>query len=714
MNKPGGIIRKREQGKGVRQIMHRRIPNMGKILQTEKIRPFISRLGMKIPFLHRFFSPTYRIRQDLHSLIPSLEGVMEKAEPDFLRIGRELQSMYKDAGHLTERMTAAAGNIGCGEGCDSFLSNIDRIAKHSLADLQGYRHKISSSMNNVSQSLEHLGRLCRICSVIEKTGMSLNVIGLNIAVESSRSAESGEMFSVFTEEIRQLSLKISSISQSILEDAGRTRSGQITANADILKSLETFGHLYSNAQRLVQKAIREIYSIMDMSMKVLEISNAHSQEISRQVGEVVVALQFHDIARQKIEHIVMALRDLEASAKEKTKEDSEEASQQFCRLLLLQHGQLKEVITEIRRAYEKSHLAFRELGGQLDQLISDIAVFETDRREESRIRKRISALKSGLEQLGELLDQGRELENQIKNTAEEVGQTASQLSEHIDRVRGISMDLHLKALNAVVKSARLAEEGQVLEILAQEVSSLSRQSDNFVSDVVAILEELVSFSLKLNPDSFEEGGRGSSAVSELSVEDGVRELTENYGQFKDNTSAAIQKARRLRSAMLSTGGTLGFLTELAEELDNHLLLLENLIDRQESRTEKKEHSWNTERDPNTAAAARRYTMKSERQLHRQYLGNGADMLLSGHAEDSEDIFEDFSEMTDAEEPEKKTAENTEKEKDSRKQKTEKKAADTSALHTKESNGKSAAEIPAENPYKDNDENEDLGDNVELF
>jgi hypothetical protein len=166
--------------------------------------------------------------------------------------------------------------------------------------------------------------------------------------------------------------------------------------------------------------------------------------------------------------------------------------------------------------------------------------------------------------------------------------------------------------------------------------------------------------------------------------------------------------------MLSTGGTLGFLTELAEELDNHLLLLENLIDRQESRTEKKEHSWNTERDPNTAAAARRYTMKSERQLHRQYLGNGADMLLSGHAEDSEDIFEDFSEMTDAEEPEKKTAENTEKEKDSRKQKTEKKAADTSALHTKESNGKSAAEIPAENPYKDNDENEDLGDNVELF
>jgi hypothetical protein len=33
-------------------------------------------------------------------------------------------------------------------------------------------------------------------------------------------------------------------------------------------------------------------------------AEVHSQKISSLVGDVVVAIQFHDIARQQIEHIV--------------------------------------------------------------------------------------------------------------------------------------------------------------------------------------------------------------------------------------------------------------------------------------------------------------------------------------------------------------------------------------------------------------------------
>ncbi|MGE0086018.1 MAG: hypothetical protein AB7S75_16540 [Desulfococcaceae bacterium] len=677
--------------------MLNRIIEIGKRLDMGQILAGIRNKGMRFPLIYRFFSPVSGMLPDLCELILSLEGVMEKVEPQFLRIGMELQSLYADAERLSEITVDAAKSIGCTEGCESFLSRIDRLAKHSLSDLQGYRCKISSSLMNVSLSLEHLGRLCRICSVIEKTGISLNVIGLNIAAESSRSPDAGVMFGSFTGEIRQLSRKISGISRHILEDAGTTRKGQMAANAEILKGLETFGYLYSSAQRVVQKAIREIYSIMDLSMKVLEISNAHSRKISRQVGEVVVALQFHDIARQKIEHVVMAIRDAENICKGERDGDSpESALAQAHKLLRLQTVQLKEVISEILGAHGKSDMAFRELDRHVEQLVSDISVFETRQQTESRIEERIRALKTGLEQLGSLLTQGKGLEKQIKDTAEQVTNTASQLSEHIDQVRGISMDLHLKALNAVVKSARLAESGQVLEILAQEVSHLSRQSDKFVSDVVEILQSLVSLSLELDLGSFETPEQ-PEGISPLSVEDGIRELTENYEQFKMDTSAATEGAVNLREAMTNTGASLGFLRELAEDLTDYLEKLENLTGRLEP--------WNIHEKDTEAGrleqVARRYTMKSERQLHRQYLGESSGRLFPANEGQPEDYPEDISGNHVPRDGQDKTGASGEE------NKTEDACPASPDMAADKQSGFS------EKPGK-NDEEEDLGDNVELF
>ncbi len=691
--------------------MLNRIIEISKNADMGKILTGIRNKGMRFPLLYRFFSPAYGILPDLCALIRSLEGVMEKVEPQFLRIGMELQSLYADAEHLSDLTVNAAKSIGCADGCESFLSSIDRLAKHSLADLQGYRCKISTSLMNVGLSLEHLGRLCRICSVIEKTGMSLNVIGLNIAAESSRSPDAGVMFGSFTGEIRQLSRKISGISRNILEDAGTTRKGQMAANAEILKGLETFGVLYSSAQRVVQKAIREIYSIMELSMKVLDISNAHSREISRQVGEVVVALQFHDIARQKIEHMVMAMRDAEMICKGEMDGDSPASA--FARahkILLLQTVQMKEVISEIRGSHEKSDLAFRGLGRHVDHLVSDISVFETRHRAESRIEERIRALKNGLEQLGDLLTQGKGLEKQIKNTAEQVTNTASQLSEHIDQVRGISMDLHLKALNAVVKSARLSDEGQVLEILAQEVSSLSRQSDKFVSDVVEILQALVSLSLELDLDSFETPQ--SEETGTLSVEEGIREITGNYGQFKMDTSAAAEGAENLRTAVMNTGASLGFLSELAEDLEDYLEQLEELAEKLQPWNI---HAENIETDK-LDQVARRYTMKSERQLHSQYIGDSSAILFASDNGQTKNYSENVSENQVPPDGHDKTDTYgnyvfPDSQKKSETSGEENKTEKACPIHT-EMIGDETAGFGQKTGKMDEDE--DLGDNVELF
>lgn len=580
----------------------------------------------------------YRKLSELPDIKESLDSVMAKVEPDFLKLGQDLQNMYSDADRLTEQTVNAATFIGGKNKGENFLSNIDKVSKQALSDLQGYQNNISESLKKITGSLEFLGKLINICSVIEKTGISLNVIGLNIAIESSRSTDSGEMFASFTDEIRQLSKNISEISKNIMEDAQTTRSNQISANNNILSGLEMYERLYYNGEKVVKRAIRDIFRLMEISMNVFEKSNRLSREISSQVGEVVVGIQFHDIARQKIEHIVMALNDVEKLINGRNDKDAETDKDKILgrayNIIGLQASQLREVINEIRNAEEKCSQAFNKLGRLVEDLVADVSVFDTNEDTESMLRKRITALKTGLEQLGSLLFNGRDLQQQINETVEQVSEAVSKLSAHIDQVRGISLELHLKALNAIVKSARLQNEGRALEILAQEVTKLSGQSDLFVTDVVKILQSLVSLSDDLD-NSLDLKNISKQDTYKL-INEGINETTANYERFKTEASIALEKSQALQTNIINTESDLFFLNNLADELELYLGRFENIL--------KELESWADNADDNVKRkieeVAQRYTMASERRLHHEHLKQSEPRIPFSKVKDQDIVFDE--------------------------------------------------------------------------
>ncbi len=562
-----------------------------------------------------------RILATMPEMAGSLESTMGEVEENFLNLGRELQSLSADANALAGRMRQSAQSIGRGDTGESFLENLDAVVRSALAELDDCRNGILENLNAIDAGLTHLGKLVTICTTIDQIGMSLSVVSFNIAVESSRSPEAQAMFEAFTDEIRKLSTRISRISQSILQDAGATRLRQSEAQDEILKGLFTFNKLNRSAQKVVEEAVEEIRDILELSMEALERSDRHSRDISDQIGEVVVSIQFHDIARQKIEHIAWALRDLAKDDSERPGEDGPApwTAGRAGKVIGLQAAQLEEVVEEIQAARDKSDSAFHALDRLVERLVTDVSMSDEEGREEGRLQDRIGALQKGLEQLRDLLDQGRRLETRIQETAEQVSDTASSLSEHIDKVRSISMDLHLKALNAVVKSARLREEGRALEVLAQEVSKLSMQAEGFVTEVVDILQSLVALSLDLELGSWND----DETEEEDAIETGIRVVGQYNQQCRTETQAALEHSRALRSEIHRTGDGLDFLSTLSTRLSGYLDQIRQKGEALDARVDSEVE----DADEALEQVARRYTMDSERQLHRQQIG-GRQAVLS--------------------------------------------------------------------------------------
>jgi methyl-accepting chemotaxis protein len=558
----------------------------------------------------------------LVALSAALERIMDGAEPRFLDLGGRLQSLYADADDLVNQTRRAAAAVGEG-GEGGLLAHLDEMAHDALADLKARREAIARRLRDLTGSAEQLLRLSEICAGLGKTGLSLNVVGLNIAVESSRSAASGEMFAVFTDEIRGLSRRISQISESIRDAGVQNRRDQLAAHKKIQGSLDSLSRLVGEAESIVGGSLERIHELMDFSREALERSSESSREISRRVGEVVVAIQFHDISRQKAEHVSAAIADAVSLLREPA-EPLPVIRGRVHRLLTLQGGQLREMVDEIYAARRQAARAFQSLNSAVAGLVADAGLLEAGERAEDRLAHHRRGLEKGLGQLRELLRRGRDMDEEIRRIAEDGAEAASGLSEHIDRVRGISFDLHLKALNAVVKSARLQEEGLALEVLAQEVSKLSTQSGGFVDDVVEILESLVSLSLDLD---LMEDGEGETAA-DRNIAEGLSEMAARFDQFQADAALAPERSRALQAEIEAAGQTLGFLDSLGRELSGQIGELADIVDRfapwsaaaWRGSAETLEH------------AAHRYTMESERRLHSRYFDKAAVEALTDESE----------------------------------------------------------------------------------
>ena len=560
------------------------------------------------------------------ALAESLEEVYESLEPRFTQIGRRLQSIHSEAAQLTQQTLKSARLIGSKSG-EGILADIGSLTRESLAELQNCRVDVSSSMGRVNAVAEYLGALYGKCSVIEKIAMSLRVVILNIAVESSRSTESTDMFSDFVEDIKKLAEEIMAISEKIRDDCKKERKGQIFIHKEISGGLSKLSDLADAAEEAVQSAVLEIEHLMGLSVKALEDVSVHSKEISCQVEKIVVAIQFHDITRQQVDHVIESLRDVESLCAGETssaelKKDKNDVLNRAHSILRLQASQLKETRSEIDAAYHQIMSAFEVIGSEVGRLVAGASGFGHNKADADVTEDPFAALKSALLRLNLLLGKGSDLRNRMQETAGQASETSSRLSHYVGQVSGISNGLHLKALNAIVKTAHLNGRGRTLEVLAQEVNRLSDQSSEFVPNVVdllgtitALARELVSGSSEVAQEIQAAGGK-----AKMSTDAGIQNISSVYDRFRGDSSAALERSQTLQAAISQTRSDLCFLPELIDQLTAHTNELDEIVQSLSPWVDREKMT-----QEEIDVLIQRYTMDRERAVHKQVI-EGIDEL----------------------------------------------------------------------------------------
>ena len=214
---------------------------------------------------------------------------------------------------------------------------------------------------------------------------------------------------------------------------------------------------------------------------------------------------------------------------------------------------LTDLFEEIASGAEDNAASIEEISASIEELSSSSEVIsdKTDSLEEvckvalSSAQKNKKWIKEAAETLIDVSDNVEQSSQSIDNL-QEVSQSISTL---LDRIKEITDQIDLLALNASIEAARAGEAGQGFTVVAEEIKSLSEETDELTNEIQTTINEInteVENTSQIIADGVDEIADVEN-ISQKAIK-GFDNITSNINQIIDLTEELATQTESQASA----------------------------------------------------------------------------------------------------------------------------------------------------------------------
>jgi methyl-accepting chemotaxis protein len=461
------------------------------------------------------FSPSTKKEwtTDLGRAVDQLTQLNASTETEFLSLGESLQDYYLRTRKISQDSSAIAGRMS-GQEITAAIEGLREIFNR-IEDLD---NKSRQGVEILSSILNMAGEIGTQLDYFSRVVKNLYVLSNFIKIETARIKGSDKEFAALVEDIKQLAGNIESKSKVLYE---QTRSLSILTrkNLTIISDFET--RQQGQSRKILDGSMKNLHSLSERNeLSAVTVNNLSSQwdHISRSIGEVVAALQFHDITRQQIEHAMEALNGLACreSAPDHSNrlpaiigkrrlgpsgpEDPQASSLQeragltvaTCKL---QMAQLRYAADDLVSAVNRVKTHLRTISGQAGEMSQEAKGVTGIKGKNGssfleEMERDLSALTGSL---GDYAKLNREMEKTMGQVAEMV----AGMSSFVNEIEKIGIDMKMVALNAIIHAAHIGDEGLPLGVLAESVHHLSVETTDQINTIADHLKTVITTSDQL-------------------------------------------------------------------------------------------------------------------------------------------------------------------------------------------------------------------------
>lgn len=257
--------------------------------------------------------PESAICATLTPLVPILTGqlrsVIAQTEQAIMQLGQRFQDI---AGRAKQQAAESAALFQDGSANEEDLvaqmSEMFTLFVNDVMQSATVAMSVSTTMDKMDSSTKAIsGILGEITFIADQT----RLLALNAAIEAARAGEHGRGFAVVADEVTKLANRSGQAAiniKKLVMDVQRESQQAMTevaelASVDLTKTLASKDKLDHMTKTLTEKndALRSNVGNTQLS----------AERLGQDIAAIVMALQFQDIARQKIEHVIEPLKALQ-------------------------------------------------------------------------------------------------------------------------------------------------------------------------------------------------------------------------------------------------------------------------------------------------------------------------------------------------------------------------------------------------------------------
>jgi hypothetical protein len=558
----------------------------------------------------------------LRNCTSGLKQTCKNAESDFLELGARLQTIHAEADQLTRKVIDVL-SPDHNQTIQSALKIINKYAQNAMRELEQQQTELAGDIAGLKTIQDDLTALVRQNKNFKQIAKNLKMVRLNISIESARNEKAKMTFQALADEITGLAQKIHSVAGLIQNDADAAHQTIAAVQTEIGRRMRHLEQLLTSAETMVAGAMAEVDKLMDMSMTVLDGIGHKAGEIREQVSRLVVGIQMHDNISQRVTHIDSSIEEsigiMDTSCGiELPPPAVKTVLGRVYGINRLQSVHLKAIIDDVAEVGRQSESALDGLLTAVDAVAQPegphpSAPTEVRRFEASSPRHPVALLKKALDRLLALFDEGRCDIERLSTAREQTGRTVARVGEHIEKVRDINFEIHLKAINAVVQSSRLGHAGRAIEAIVNEIKELAEKSNATIRTVADIMQNIASASDRMDCKDRDEKQNADQAGRLL--RQSIDDFSLACNVFKGQSQETFALGEALREKIAQSRSKVGFIEKMAADCDCSFAELMQVGELLQPYADVVSGEWLDEEK----TILTRYTMERERDVHRQAL-----------------------------------------------------------------------------------------------
>ncbi|TXN42214.1 methyl-accepting chemotaxis protein [Methylobacterium sp. WL7] len=259
-------------------------------------------------------------RRTLDALIDELGIISADVETDVHGLSDRFQRIAattRGQSEIVQGLVTAVQSVRI-DGAERPLAEVAAALGEILAMLNDRIGFMASRCATMEDALNGvLGELSSVdgsVAEIEKINRQTNLLALNAKIEAARAGEAGKAFAVVADEVRSLAGTINALSGVIKQQIGSIAGGLRSSHA-LLHDIATIDMSVEsrNADARVRLVMQALVEQSSRFAGVLSQTVQTTEAITQDVSGAIVAMQFQDLAKQRMQNLQAILRALQAA-----------------------------------------------------------------------------------------------------------------------------------------------------------------------------------------------------------------------------------------------------------------------------------------------------------------------------------------------------------------------------------------------------------------